>query len=104
MASYIFISGGVISGIGKGTVSAALSTLLKLNGYNVTTVKCENYLNVDAGLINPIEHGDVFLCEDGTEGDMDLGTYERFLDYRLHRSRNIFRNWGAVLWAKIPNS
>lgn len=77
--SYIFISGGVISGIGKGTVSAALCTLLKLNGYNVTSVKCENYLNVDAGLINPIEHGDVFLCEDGTEGDMDLGTYERFL-------------------------
>lgn len=78
--SYIFVSGGVISGIGKGTVSAAISTLLKLNGYNVTSVKCENYLNIDAGLINPIEHGDVFLCEDGTEGDMDLGTYERFLD------------------------
>ena len=78
--SYIFISGGVISGIGKGTVSAALCSLLKYNGYKIASVKCENYLNVDAGLINPIEHGDVFLCEDGTEGDMDLGTYERFLD------------------------
>lgn len=92
--SYIFVSGGVISGIGKGTVSAAISYLLKLNGYNVTSVKCENYLNIDAGLINPIEHGDVFLCEDGTEGDMDLGTYERFLDKDM--SKHNFITMGQI--------
>jgi len=80
---YIFISGGVLSGLGKGLVSASLSLLLKQRGYKVTPVKCENYLNIDAGLINPIEHGDTFLCEDGAETDMDLGTYENFLDINL---------------------
>lgn len=92
--SYIFISGGIISGIGKGTVSAALCSLLKYHGYRVTSVKCENYLNIDAGLINPIEHGDVFLCEDGTEGDMDLGTYERFLGTDM--SRHNFITMGQI--------
>lgn len=76
---YIFISGGVLSGIGKGIASSSLSLLLQRRGYNVTVIKCENYLNVDSGTINPIEHGDPFLCEDGTEADMDLGNYERFL-------------------------
>ncbi|MCX6816386.1 MAG: CTP synthase [Candidatus Beckwithbacteria bacterium] len=80
---YIFISGGVLSGLGKGTVSASLCYLLKSHGFKVVPVKCENYLNLDAGLINPIEHGDPFLCEDGAETDMDLGTYERFLDINL---------------------
>jgi len=77
---YIFISGGVLSGLGKGIVTASLSFLLKSHGYKVVPVKCENYLNLDSGLINPIEHGDPFLCEDGAETDMDLGTYERFLN------------------------
>ncbi len=76
---YIFISGGVISGIGKGVTSAALGRLLQSHGYKVTAIKCETYLNVDSGTINPIEHGDPFLCDDGLEADMDLGTYERFL-------------------------
>jgi CTP synthase len=76
---YIFISGGVISGIGKGITSASISLLLKSAGYKVTPLKFENYLNLDAGTINPIEHGDPFLCEDGTEGDMDIGTYEKYL-------------------------
>ncbi len=76
---FIFVSGGVISGIGKGVVSASISFILKRLGFKVVPVKCENYLNVDAGTINPIEHGDVFLCADGTEADMDLGTYEKFL-------------------------
>ena len=80
---YIFVSGGVLSGLGKGTVSASLCLLLKSHGFSVVPVKCENYLNVDAGLINPIEHGDPFLCEDGAETDMDLGTYERFLNMNL---------------------
>ena len=66
---FIFVSGGVISGLGKGVVSASIASLLQWAGYKVTSVKCENYLNIDAGTINPIEHGDPFLCEDGTEAD-----------------------------------
>ncbi|MEI6326501.1 MAG: CTP synthase [Candidatus Roizmanbacteria bacterium] len=77
---YIFISGGVISGIGKGITSASISLLLKSCGYTVAPIKFENYLNVDAGTINPIEHGDTFLCDDGTEADMDIGTYEKYLN------------------------
>lgn len=80
---YIFISGGVLSSLGKGITTASLAMLLQAKGYRVTVVKCENYLNVDAGIINPIEHGDTFLCEDGTEADMDLGNYERFLGRNL---------------------
>ena len=76
---YIFISGGVISGIGKGTTAASIGFLLKEAGYHVAPIKFENYLNIDAGTINPIEHGDPFLCEDGTEADMDIGSYEKFL-------------------------
>lgn len=82
---YIFISGGVISGIGKGTTAASIALILKNAGFRVAPIKFENYLNVDAGTINPIEHGDVFLCEDGTEADMDIGTYEKFLDQEMSR-------------------
>jgi CTP synthase len=80
---YIFISGGVISGIGKGITAASISLLLKQAGFRVAILKFENYLNIDAGTINPIEHGDVFLCEDGTEADMDIGTYEKFLNENM---------------------
>jgi CTP synthase len=76
---YIFVTGGVMSSVGKGVSTASLGYLLQQRGYKVTAVKYEGYLNVDAGTINPIEHGDPFLCEDGTEADMDLGTYERYL-------------------------
>jgi len=79
-AKYIFVSGGVISGIGKGTTVASIAFLLKSAGYKVAPIKFENYLNMDAGTINPIEHGDPFLCEDGTEADMDIGSYEKFLN------------------------
>lgn len=82
---YIFISGGVISGIGKGITSASISFLLKSAGYKVAPIKFENYLNIDAGTINPVEHGDAFLCEDGTEADMDIGTYEKFLNEDMGR-------------------
>lgn len=77
---YIFVSGGVISGIGKGLTVASVALLLKSAGYKVAPIKFENYLNLDAGTINPIEHGDPFLCEDGTEADMDIGSYEKFLN------------------------
>lgn len=83
LTKYIFVSGGVLSGLGKGTVAASLAYLLKQHGLKVAPIKCENYLNLDSGLINPIEHGDPFLCDDGAETDMDLGTYERFLDLNL---------------------
>ncbi len=82
---YIFVSGGVISGIGKGTTAASIALLLKSAGFRVTPIKFENYLNLDAGTINPIEHGDPFLCEDGTEADMDIGTYEKFLDQNMSK-------------------
>lgn len=82
---FIFISGGVISGIGKGTTAASISFLLKSSGYRVAPIKFENYLNIDAGTINPIEHGDPFLCEDGTEADMDIGSYEKFLHEDMGR-------------------
>ncbi len=82
---YIFVSGGVISGIGKGITAASLAYLLKSSGYKVSPIKFENYLNVDAGTINPIEHGDPFLCEDGTEADMDIGSYEKFLNENMGR-------------------
>ncbi len=82
---YIFVSGGVISGIGKGITSASIALLLKQAGYKIAPIKFENYLNLDAGTINPIEHGDPFLCEDGTEGDMDIGSYEKFLNEDMGR-------------------
>jgi len=80
---YIFVSGGVLSSLGKGITTSSIAMLLQAQGYAVTLVKCENYLNIDSGLINPLEHGDAFLCEDGTETDMDLGNYERFLGKNL---------------------
>lgn len=76
---YIFVSGGVMSALGKGITSAPIAMLLKAKGFSVCPIKCENYLNVDAGTMNPIEHGDPFLCVDGLEADQDLGNYERFL-------------------------
>ena len=91
---YIFVSGGVISGLGKGVTAASIAFLLKSSGFKVTLIKCENYLNVDAGTINPIEHGDPFLCEDGTEADMDIGTYEKFLAKNMHRHN--FMTMGQV--------
>ena len=84
-AKYIFVSGGVISGIGKGTTVASIALLLKAAGYKVAPIKFENYLNMDAGTINPIEHGDPYLCEDGTEADMDIGSYEKFLGEDMGR-------------------
>src|SRR3989338_7439131 len=91
---YIFVSGGVLSSLGKGITTASIALLLKSRGYRVTVVKCENYLNIDSGLINPIEHGDPFLCEDGTEADMDLGTYEKFLNQNI--TKNNFITMGQV--------
>lgn len=83
---YIFIVGGVMSGVGKGTASAAIGRLLKFQGLNVTAIKIDPYINVDAGTMNPTEHGEVFVLDDGLETDQDMGNYERFLDVSLTRA------------------
>lgn len=85
MTKYIFVSGGVISGLGKGVTASSLGLLLKSRGYKIGVIKCETYLNIDSGTINPIEHGDPFLCADGLESDLDLGTYESFLNIEVGR-------------------
>lgn len=86
---FIFISGGVISGIGKGITSASISAILKSKGFSISPVKVDMYLNQDAGTIRPQEHGEVFVTEDGLETDQDLGHYERFIDQPVHRSNYI---------------
>ncbi len=86
---YIFVSGGVISGIGKGITTASLSAILQAKGYKVSPVKIDMYLNVDAGTIRPQEHGEVFVTDDGVETDQDLGHYERFLNVSLSRANYI---------------
>ena len=83
MTRYIFVTGGVVSGLGKGITAASLGRLLKARGYRVTMQKLDPYLNVDPGTMNPIQHGEVFVTEDGTETDLDLGHYERFIDENL---------------------
>ena len=82
---YIFVSGGVISGVGKGITTASISLLLKSHGYKVSPFKCDPYINVDAGTMNPTEHGEVFVTDDGAETDQDLGNYERFLNENLSK-------------------
>lgn len=86
---YIFITGGVMSGLGKGITAASVGRILKNRGYRVTAVKIDPYLNIDAGTMNPAQHGEVFVLKDGSEVDLDLGNYERFLDIELTASHNI---------------
>lgn len=86
---YILVSGGVISGIGKGVIASSIGMLLKACGMRVTSIKIDPYLNIDAGTFSPYEHGEVFVLDDGGEVDLDLGNYERFLDIKLHRDNNI---------------
>lgn len=83
MAKFIFVAGGVMSGIGKGVAVASIGKILKSKGFKVTAVKIDPYINVDAGTMNPVEHGEVFVTDDGTECDQDVGNYERFLDENL---------------------
>ena len=86
---YILITGGVISGVGKGVISSSIGLLLKSCGLRVTSIKIDPYINIDAGTFSPFEHGEVFVLDDGGEVDLDLGNYERFLDVTLHRDNNI---------------
>ena len=82
---YIFVTGGVLSGVGKGITAASIGSILKAKGYKVTMQKCDPYLNVDAGLLNPVEHGECYVTHDGVETDLDLGHYERFLDFETSK-------------------
>jgi len=86
---FIVVTGGVLSGIGKGIFSASLARILKDSGVNVNVLKIDPYLNVDAGTMNPNQHGEVFVTEDGYEADLDLGHYERFLGIDVSRKNNI---------------
>ncbi|KAG2429539.1 hypothetical protein HXX76_010774 [Chlamydomonas incerta] len=86
---YVLVTGGVVSGLGKGVTASSIGVLLKNCGYRVTSIKIDPYLNVDAGTMSPFEHGEVFVLDDGGEADLDLGNYERFLDITLTRDNNI---------------
>ncbi|MBB6052124.1 CTP synthase [Armatimonas rosea] len=96
---YIFVTGGVVSSIGKGITSAALGRLLRNRGFKVAMVKLDPYINVDAGTMNPFQHGEVFVTDDGAETDLDLGHYERFVDINLSRSASVTTGtvYGAVI-------
>ncbi|XP_063377374.1 CTP synthase isoform X1 [Cydia fagiglandana] len=86
---YILVTGGVISGVGKGVIASSFGTILKSCGIDVTSIKIDPYINIDAGTFSPYEHGEVYVLDDGGEVDLDLGNYERFLDITLHRDNNI---------------
>lgn len=86
---YIFVTGGVVSGLGKGITAASLGRLLKERGYKVISQKLDPYINVDPGTMNPIQHGEVFVTEDGAETDLDLGHYERFINEDLNKYSNL---------------
>ncbi|XP_043289276.1 CTP synthase [Venturia canescens] len=86
---YILVTGGVISGVGKGVIASSFGTILKHCGIHVTSIKIDPYINIDAGTFSPYEHGEVYVLDDGGEVDLDLGNYERFLDVTLHRDNNI---------------
>ncbi|MEM4199296.1 MAG: CTP synthase, partial [Nitrososphaerota archaeon] len=89
MPKYIFVTGGVISSVGKGTVAASIGKILQSRGYSVDFLKIDPYVNVDAGTLNPYSHGEVFVTDDGGETDLDLGWYERFLDIPMSRWNNL---------------
>ncbi len=96
MAKYIFVTGGVVSGLGKGITAASLGRLLKQRGFKVASQKLDPYINVDPGTMSPYQHGEVFVTEDGAETDLDLGHYERFIDENLNRYSNLTS--GRVYW------
>lgn len=99
MVKYVFVTGGVVSGLGKGITGASLGRLLKARGYKVVMQKFDPYINVDPGTLNPIQHGEVFVTEDGTETDLDLGHYERFINENLNYNSNV--TTGKIYWSVI---
>ena len=96
---YVFVTGGVVSGLGKGITAASLGRLLKARGYKVTMQKFDPYINIDPGTMNPIQHGEVFVTDDGAETDLDLGHYERFIDESLTKNSNV--TTGKIYWSVL---
>ena len=99
MVKYIFVTGGVVSGLGKGITASSLGRLLKARGYKVTMQKFDPYLNMDPGTMNPIQHGEVFVTDDGAETDLDLGHYERFIDESLTKNSTVTS--GKIYWSVL---
>ena len=99
MAKYIFVTGGVVSSLGKGITAASLGRLLKSRGIKVTIQKFDPYINIDPGTMSPYQHGEVFVTEDGAETDLDLGHYERFIDINLTRNSNV--TTGKIYWSVL---
>lgn len=96
---YVFVTGGVVSGLGKGITAASLGRLLKSRGFSVTMQKFDPYINIDPGTMNPIQHGEVFVTDDGAETDLDLGHYERFIDESLNKNSNV--TTGKIYWSVL---
>ncbi len=96
---YVFVTGGVVSGLGKGITAASLGRLMKARGYKVTMQKFDPYINIDPGTMNPLQHGEVFVTDDGTETDLDLGHYERFIDESLNFNSNV--TTGKIYWSVL---
>ena len=101
MTKYIFVTGGVVSGLGKGITAASLGRLLKARGLKVAAQKLDPYINVDPGTMSPYQHGEVYVTEDGAETDLDLGHYERFIDEDLNKYSNL--TTGKVYWNVLNN-
>ena len=101
MTKYIFVTGGVVSGLGKGITAASLGRILKAKGLKVIAQKLDPYINIDPGQLNPTQHGEVFVTEDGAETDLDLGHYERFIDENLNMFSNL--TTGKVYTAVLDN-
>src|SRR5262249_35916817 len=110
MPKYIFVTGGVVSGLGKGIAAASIGALLEARGLKITLMKFDPYINVDPGTMSPFQHGEVFVTDDGAETDLDLGHYERFTSARLTQANNwtsgriylsvMEKSAGAITWAK----
>ena len=99
MTKYIFVTGGVVSSLGKGIAAASLAAILESRGLKVTALKLDPYLNVDPGTMSPFQHGEVFVTDDGAETDLDLGHYERFIDENLTQNSNVTS--GRIYWSVI---
>ena len=99
MTKYIFVTGGVVSGLGKGITAASLGRLLKARGIRVAAQKLDPYINTDPGTMSPYQHGEVYVTEDGAETDLDLGHYERFIDESLDKNSNV--TTGKVYWTVL---
>ena len=99
MTKFVFVTGGVVSSLGKGIAAASLAAILESRGLSVTIIKMDPYINVDPGTMSPFQHGEVFVTDDGAETDLDLGHYERFIDESLTKNSNV--TTGKIYWSVL---